>query len=136
MFQKLAASRLAILMSQPPVFFCKENKPSQVSFLLELPPYHGKNSSISQVTLMGRPLRLPPMETFTPAMVFGQAYYHGCLLCDWDSVVKPGAFNKQAQKRFTGSPLRHAMGWNRDLLFDYKPHKAKPNIMNRALYIL
>eukprot|EP00434_Breviolum_minutum_P015905 symbB.v1.2.014017.t1/scaffold992.1/size262058/3 len=34
------------------------------------------------VTLMGRPLRLPPMETFTPAMVFGQAYYHGCLLCD------------------------------------------------------
>lgn len=67
---------------------------------------------------MGRPLRLPPMETFTPAMVFGQEYYHGCLLCDWDSVVKAGAIDKRKAfvyimrlKRFTGSPLPHVMGW-------------------------
>ena len=74
-------------MSQPPGFFRKVNKPPQM--VPQFFPWF-------QVTLLGRPLRLPPMERELTgsAMVFGQAYYHECLFCDWDIVMKPGALHK------------------------------------------
>eukprot|EP00913_Durusdinium_trenchii_P012872 g12087.t1 len=47
------------------------------------------------VTFVGRPVRLPlsseQLRT-APAMVFGQAYYHGCLLCDQFFLATRNAF--------------------------------------------